>query len=136
MKKEGTHVNDEGDCPAWCPACRRQKGNEMKASTVKVVDFGKEPVGETELEVAQRLITEECDELKALLLAKNSAYGNSALDPVRIFSKADAAEQIRVRLDDKLSRIKRGSAAGEDVEKDILGYLILLRVLRKRGASK
>lgn len=39
-----------------------------------------------------------------MLLAKNAAYGNSALEPVRIFSKADPTEQIRVRIDDKLSR--------------------------------
>ena len=77
------------------------------------------------------LITEECDALRVLLLAKNAAYGNSALEPVRVFSKADPEEQIRVRLDDKLSRLARGSAAGEDVEQDLLGYLILLRVQRK-----
>lgn len=82
---------------------------------------------------AAMLITEECDALKALLLAKNAAYGNSALEPLRIFSKADTAEQIRVRLDDKLSRLARGSAAGEDVEQDLLGYLILLRVARRAG---
>jgi hypothetical protein len=63
----------------------------------------------------QHLIESECDALKALLVSKNAAYGNSALDPVRIFSKVDRVEQIRVRLDDKLSRLARGSAAGEDV---------------------
>lgn len=80
---------------------------------------------------AQKAIREECDALRDMLLRKNSDYGNSALDPVRIFSKASPMEQIRVRLDDKLSRLARGSAAGEDVELDLLGYLILLRVARK-----
>jgi hypothetical protein len=80
---------------------------------------------------AARLIAEECDAIKALLLSKNAAYGNSALDPVRIFSKADPVEQIKVRLDDKLSRLARGSAAGEDVISDLLGYLVLLRVAQK-----
>jgi hypothetical protein len=80
---------------------------------------------------AARLIVKECDALAAMLLAKNRAYGNSALEPVRIFSRADAEEQIRVRLDDKLSRLLRGSAAGEDVELDLLGYLVLLRVARR-----
>ena len=60
-----------------------------------------------------------------LLLAKNDAYGNSALDPVRIFSRADPIEQLNVRLDDKLSRLARGDAAGKGVEWDILGYLLL-----------
>lgn len=78
-------------------------------------------------------IAEECEALKTLLLQKNAAYGDSAIRPLRIFSKADSEEQIRVRLDDKLSRLARGSAAGEDVELDLLGYLILLRVARRLG---
>lgn len=82
-------------------------------------------------EQVQTLIAEECDALKEMLLAKNRAYGNSALDPVRIFSKADADEQIKVRLDDKLSRMMRGSSAGEDVEQDLVGYIVLLRVWRR-----
>jgi hypothetical protein len=70
------------------------------------------------------------DDVAVILLEKNKAYGNSALDPVRYFSKADAAEQIKVRIDDKLSRIMRGSAEAfnEDVVLDLIGYLVLLRV--------
>lgn len=68
--------------------------------------------------------------LAEMLIAKNRAYGDSALNPVRVFSKASPREQILVRLDDKLSRIARGEpgAFNEDVIKDIIGYLILLRV--------
>lgn len=79
------------------------------------------------------MIIEECERLKDMLLAKNAAYGDSATNPVRIFSKANCIEQIKIRLDDKLSRLARGSAAGEDVEADIMGYLILLRVARALG---
>lgn len=78
-------------------------------------------------------ITRECAAIRDLLLAKNLAYGDSAFDPVRIFSQADPVEQIRVRIDDKLSRLGRGKAAGEDVEQDLLGYLVLLRIARKRA---
>lgn len=85
---------------------------------------------------AQQAIVDECHALRDMLLEKNAAYGNSALDPLRIFSKADPVEQILVRLDDKLSRLKRGSSAGEDVEKDILGYLILLRIARRKAAAQ
>lgn len=63
-----------------------------------------------------------------MLQRKNEAYGNSALDPVRVFSKASPEEQIRVRLDDKISRLMRGDAAGEDVMFDLFGYLLLYRV--------
>lgn len=72
-------------------------------------------------------------EISAMLKAKNAAYGNSALDPVRVFSKADPVEQLKVRLDDKLSRLMRGEAAGEDVELDLMGYLVLLRIARAKG---
>ena len=82
---------------------------------------------------AERIST-VCDEVKALLIAKNRAYGDSAINPVRIFSRADAAEQINVRIDDKLSRIARGTETdkvAEDTELDLIGYLILKRVQRE-----
>lgn len=75
--------------------------------------------------LARQAISETCDEIKVFLLHKNDAYGNAAFDPIRCFSKADVTEQIKVRMDDKLSRLMRGHTAGEDVEKDLLGYLIL-----------
>ncbi len=84
----------------------------------------------------QRLIRDTCNEIRDMLLEKNRCYGNSALEPVRIFSKADTDEQIKVRIDDKLSRLVRGDPAGEDVELDLVGYLILLRVARKLRKGK
>jgi len=80
---------------------------------------------------SRKLIIEEIAAVQEMLLAKNEAYGDSALDPVRIFSKADPIEQIYVRIDDKLSRLARGGDFGtEDTEFDLIGYLILLRVAR------
>jgi hypothetical protein len=70
--------------------------------------------------------------VREMLLQKNAAYGDSALNPVRIVSKASAEEQIRVRIDDKLSRLARGSEAGEDVLGDLLGYLVLLEIAKRR----
>jgi hypothetical protein len=118
---------DMGEQDPWTIARDMQRG---------VMDMRKRETPSTERpaltqEFVQGLIAEECDSLKELLLEKNKAYGNSALDPVRVFSKASAEEQILVRLDDKLSRLKRGSAAGEDVIQDLLGYLVLLRIARK-----
>jgi len=84
----------------------------------------------------QAAIAQVCDEIKQTLLEKNKAYGNSALDPLRIFSRADPVEQINVRIDDKLSRIARGSEfAGDDTELDLIGYLVLHRVARIMGLS-
>lgn len=71
-------------------------------------------------------------EVRDMLVAKNTAYGDAALNPVRIFSKADALEQLKVRIDDKLSRLARGFNAGEDVIHDLLGYLVIYRIQTKR----
>lgn len=68
------------------------------------------------------------DTVGNMLIEKNKAYGNSALNPVRVFSKADTVEQLKVRIDDKLSRIARGSDSGEDTLFDLVGYLVLLEV--------
>lgn len=81
------------------------------------------------------LIQAQCDELAGVLIEKNRAYGNSALEPIRIFSSAATDEQLNVRIDDKLSRIARGRAAGEDAELDLIGYLILKRIWRQLNAS-
>lgn len=70
-------------------------------------------------------------DVRRMLIAKNQAYGDAALNPVRIFSRADAGEQIRVRIDDKLSRLARGAAAGEDQVDDLLGYMVLLKILER-----
>lgn len=71
----------------------------------------------------------ECYAIAAMLCAKNRAYGNSALEPVRVFSRASTREQLLVRLDDKLSRIARGTGEEtEDVVSDLIGYLVLLRI--------
>lgn len=73
------------------------------------------------------------NEIETLLLQKNAAYGNSALEPVRVFSKADPVEQLRVRLDDKLSRLMRGhEMQGDDTETDLLGYLVMLKIAQKQ----
>jgi hypothetical protein len=79
-------------------------------------------------------IKEVCDEIKDLLVEKNRKYGDSALSPSRIFSKSDAVEQIKVRIDDKLTRLRnQQSDEDEDVVKDLIGYLVLLRIAQSRA---
>jgi len=82
-------------------------------------------------ETTQDKIAAECDDIKELLLAKNKAYGDSVMNPVRIFSKSHNTEQIKVRIDDKISRLQRGTATEavpEDTVRDLIGYLILLLI--------
>ena len=63
----------------------------------------------------------------ATLTEKNLYYGDSAARPLRIFSRSPADEQLRVRIDDKLSRLARGTGADrEDTLLDLCGYLALL----------
>jgi hypothetical protein len=67
-----------------------------------------------------------------MLITKNKSYGDSALNPVRIFSTSDSVEQLYVRIDDKLSRITRGgSFVGDNDIDDLIGYLILLKIARE-----
>jgi hypothetical protein len=85
--------------------------------------------------IMMELIDTECQNLAEMLKAKNRAYGNSFADPVLIFSKVDPVEGLNIRIDDKLSRIARGQNAGEDAELDLIGYLILKRVLGRLEAK-
>lgn len=89
------------------------------------------PVPQFEEQTSAQLIESVCNGIKNLLLDKNKKYGDSALSPVRVFSKATPVEQLLVRIDDKLSRIQKGAgllAADEDVVNDLIGYLVLLKV--------
>lgn len=105
------------------------------ASSKRAASSAARDLNAGEVPSVESLIREECAAIADLLATKNKAYGNSALAPLRIFSRASAAEQLLVRIDDKLSRL--GSDAGEDVVLDLLGYLVLLRVQRRmEGAAK
>lgn len=91
----------------------------------------------TDISESQELIATVCDEIKELLLEKNRKYGDSALNPTRIFAKSDAVEQIKVRIDDKLNRLKnQQSDEDEDVVLDLIGYLVLLRVAQRKSEAK
>jgi len=91
---------------------------------------------------AQAKIAKACDSIKKLLLEKNAKYGNSALEPMRVFSNSSTIEQIKVRIDDKLSRIQNmrdkvvTSPDDEDTVKDLVGYLILLMVANDKDSDQ
>ena len=83
----------------------------------------------------QQDIERVTQEVSDLLIAKNKSYGDSALHPTRVFSKADAVEQLLVRIDDKLSRIQNGHDwPGDNEIDDLIGYLILLKIAKERNA--
>lgn len=80
------------------------------------------------MEIVQQVI-----QLGALLLKKNAAYGDSALSPLECFARGlTTSQRLGVRMDDKISRLSRGSADGEDPEMDLAGYLVLKRIATAR----
>ena len=93
----------------------------------------------------QKKIEQECMELSKFLIAKNEKYGNSALEPIRIMSKASTVEQLLVRIDDKLSRLQNegfyATAQGmlgnsdENTVLDVIGYYMLLMIQVKKEAA-
>ncbi len=104
-------------------AAKKAYHEAMEGSAMKVVPGMKER------------ISDELQQIETFLHDKNDAYGNSALDPVRVFSRTDTAEQLRVRIDDKLSRLMRGGEyPGDDTVLDLVGYLVLLRIAERGEA--
>lgn len=77
---------------------------------------------------SKQRIKQVTDRVCKMLQEKNDAYGNSALEPINVFSKGNASDSLRARIDDKLARIKnRGiNDETEDTLFDLCGYLVLL----------
>lgn len=97
------------------------------------------------LSETQVLIQQECDAVKILLLQKNERYGNSAAQPLGVMAVATPLTQIAVRCDDKLKRIQSMGGLekvltsqapdAEDTVMDLIGYLVLARVVSKSLVS-
>jgi hypothetical protein len=75
-------------------------------------------------------VEEVLDSIEKMLIDKNRKYGNSALEPLGVFSQLSAKQGLLIRIDDKLKRIKNGSLEkdDEDVVNDLIGYLVLLKI--------
>lgn len=87
----------------------------------------------------QQKIVDTLDSMKDLLLDKNKKYGNSALEPVGVFTKhiktvPENQASICVRLDDKLGRIRNSDVLRANDVSDIMGYCTLLLIAM--GVSK
>lgn len=75
----------------------------------------------------------ECELIREMLLSKNSAYGDSAMQRGILFD-IDPVTAIQARINDKLNRIKNKGVTDEteDTIGDLIGYLILLKIAMKR----
>ena len=100
----------------------------------KVVKASTHGVSSKSLTESQMKIVEVCDSMKDLLLYKNQKYGDSALNPNNIFYKGDSTNSIKIRLDDKIGRIKNCEETRINDVADVIGYCTLLLV--SIGAEK
>ena len=117
--------------PDQCPKCHGQLRHDWFCEKCNIDYSIKQSTNYVQvIGSPAEFIEKECERIKQLLLEKNKNYGSSVLVPSRIFSSADPREQILVRIDDKLTRIKNGNGfkLDEDTVEDLIGYLILLRV--------
>jgi len=73
----------------------------------------------------QRDIIKVGVEMIEFLLTKNNRYGNSVLEPVNVCSKLDSNEQINIRMDDKLMRIKNSNIERKNDFVALSGYILL-----------
>tara|TARA_Y100000004_G_scaffold30756_1_gene32066 strand:+ start:1229 stop:1681 length:453 start_codon:yes stop_codon:yes gene_type:complete len=142
-KKHSKHYYEEGR-NGWTPTSTVDKLKENKDSSDileyakkledYVVDMENYLLNNGGLENKDRTFSVILDgvvkDVTDLLKSKNKAYGNTALNPPKIFSKLSSTEAICARLDDKLSRIQNKGIndATEDTIDDIIGYLLLLKM--------
>lgn len=82
------------------------------------------------LPLTQQKIHEIMGAMKDLLLYKNQMYGDSAINPEKIFYKGDSTSSILVRLNDKIGRVKANPDEKPRVNDvcDIIGYCTLLLI--------
>lgn len=88
----------------------------------------KSPWGD--LPPTQQKIHEIMGAMKDLLLYKNQKYGDSAINPKKIFYKGDSTNSILIRLDDKIGRVMSNTEEKPRVNDvcDIIGYCTLLLI--------
>ena len=90
--------------------------------------MSKSPWGD--LPPTQQKIHEIMGAMKDLLLYKNQKYGDSAINPKKIFYKGDSTNSILIRLDDKIGRIMSNTEEKPRINDvcDIIGYCTLLLI--------
>jgi len=93
-------------------------------------DYAMEHMDEVLYTPTQQKIKDVLEGMKNLLLYKNRKYGDSAINPKKIFYKGDSTNSILIRLDDKLGRVMSNTEEKPRVNDvaDIIGYCTLLLI--------
>lgn len=79
-------------------------------------------------------ITDILSAMENVLQVKNARYGDSAIQPLNVFTAVEPSNPICIRLDDKLSRVKNSNTIRINDVCDIIGYLVLL--LAQKNVTK
>lgn len=93
-----------------------------------------EPICPMVLEIAERVLAP----MLTTLHVKNTAYGDSAREPLHIFTRPEELPDgllLRAQIDHKLSRLGRGKKTErvpEDTLTDLLGYLLIYMSERRK----
>lgn len=110
---------------------KRAIRNDIKTPSIDPSKYKKTP------KVPYKIVTETQQKIKDilsgmtdLLLYKNKKYGDSAINPKKIFYKGDSTNSILIRLDDKIGRVMSNTEDKPRVNDvaDIIGYCTLLLV--------
>lgn len=64
--------------------------------------------------------------LNGLIKYKNKNYGDSAINPLKIFNKVESNNAIEIALDNKISRIQNADVLRKNDLTDLVCYGILL----------
>ena len=122
--------NEEDDI---CPDCKqkhKQLMPEIKPEDYNVTENGNVLKLDNADSPTQQKIKDVLEGMKNLLLYKNHKYGDSAINPKKIFYKGDSTNSILIRLDDKLGRVMSNTEEKPRVNDvaDIIGYCTLLLI--------
>jgi len=133
MEKINEQLNVEGcwfDEKEHLFHCLMKDGTEWTSPTGKAQDEWIRVPKSRELPPTQQKIQEILEAMKELLLYKNQKYGDSAINPKKIFYKGDSTNSILIRLDDKIGRIMSNTEEKPRVNDvaDIIGYCTLLLI--------
>ena len=78
-------------------------------------------------------INDTFNSIRDMVLAKNELYGNAALDPYPVFTDMSAADRLRARIDEKISRYQTNKEGDQESPLvDLVGSLVLLIIAEKR----
>ena len=125
-KAEGYQPESSGLTGAVPPGTGSHVRANIPFSSVELKDM-LFPACEADTQAKIREIT---DAMKDLLLYKNKKYGDSAINPKKIFYKGDSTNSILIRLDDKIGRVMSNTEEKPRVNDvcDIIGYCTLLLI--------